>query len=217
MRNEALYQDKCDSYYSNSRTEILPFIPSGVKRLLDIGCGSGNFGKMLKSSISDCIVWGVEPDEKTATKARKHLDHVLNVSFDIEIDLQGQKFDCIFFNDILEHLVDPYSALNFSKSLLLPGGYVISSIPNILYFPVIERILRTQDWRYEDFGILDRTHLRFFTKKSIRRLFTENGFEVVMISGINPCREKKLFVLNLLFLNTIKDMRYMQFLTVAKI
>lgn len=217
MNHSNLYQNKSDDYYSNSRVEILPFIPSGIERVLDIGCGSGNFGRVLKKNIKNCTVWGIEPDKQAAMKASKYLDHVLNIPFENELDLQGEKFSCIFFNDVLEHLVDPYFAIRLSKSLLLPGGHVVSSIPNILYFPAIEKILRTQDWRYEDFGILDRTHLRFFTKKSIKRLFTEAGFEILGIHGINPCSEKKFSALNVLFFNQLKDMRYMQFLTIAKI
>lgn len=216
MNYRILYGNKDKTYYSNSRAEILPFIPQNISQVLDVGCGNGRFGQILKDNFN-CTVWGIEPDENSASEAQKSLDYVLNDSFNENIYLHEQKFDCIFFNDVLEHLVDPYAALKLSKNLLLPGGYVISSIPNILHFFTIYRILETQDWKYEETGILDKTHLRFFTKKSITRMFEECGFKVLRIQGINPTYGKKYNIFNLLFINKLKDMRYIQFITVSQI
>jgi 2-polyprenyl-3-methyl-5-hydroxy-6-metoxy-1,4-benzoquinol methylase len=216
MKHENLYQDKRTEYYSNSRLEILPFVPATVAQVLDVGCGTGGFGEALKANI-ECTVWGVEPDEQAALEARTKLDCVFNTTFDEAIDLHQKRFDCIFFNDVLEHLIDPYSALKFSKELLLPNGYVIASIPNILHFFTISKIIETQDWKYEDEGILDKTHLRFFTKKSITRMFEDCGFKLKDIQGIRPTYGNKYNFLNFILCNRMVDMKYIQFVALAQI
>ncbi|BAZ01850.1 putative glycosyl transferase [Tolypothrix tenuis PCC 7101] len=210
-----LYTDKSKEYYSNTRQDIFSFVPSEIKHVLDVGCGSGYFGKFLKERLG-CTVWGVEPDVDSALEAKQNIDNVLNCPFDRHIALQSQKFDCIFFNDVLEHLIDPYQTLKYAQELLLPNGYIISSIPNILHFFTIYNILKTQDWKYEDAGILDKTHIRFFTKKSIIRLHEDCGLKIINIQGINATYGKKYNILNFLLRNAIKDMRYIQFVTVAK-
>jgi len=210
MGYESLYSDKSTSYYSESREDILPFVPSNIGIALDIGCGNGSFGKMLKEKF-DCEVWGVEPDKESATLAGEKIDKVISSVFDGNLDFQGQKFDCIFFNDVLEHLVEPSVAILSAKKLLKSDGCIISSIPNILHFFTIWKILETQDWRYEDAGIMDKTHLRFFTRKSIVRMFEKCGLKIDDIQGINPTYGKKYHLLNALFLNKIKDMKYIQF------
>lgn len=202
-------------YYSHSRSEILPFLPSGIKFALDVGCGNGSFGKILKEHVG-CVVWGVEPNQTVALEAQQNLDKVINSPFDKNLNLEHQKFDCIFFNDVLEHLVNPYSALNICKLNLSKNGCIISSIPNILHFDTIYKILITQDWKYEDAGILDKTHLRFFTKKSIIRMFEECGYKIVSIQGINPAYSTKFKWLNKMLFNHLNDMKYIQYLTVVQ-
>ena len=203
-------------YFANERSELLQFIPTDIKMVLDVGCGTGMFGKRLKEKFN-CAVWGVEKDEFAATEAFNNIDNVINASFDCNIDFQGNKFDCIFFNDVLEHLIDPYSALNYAKKLLKPHGYIISSIPNVLHFANIWDILISMDWKYEQSGIMDETHLRFFTKKSINRTFEACGLNILTLEGINPSYGIKYKILNLLFCNKLNDMKYIQFVVVAQI
>ena len=214
MKYSNVYSSKPDGYYAESREEILSFVPP-ITVALDVGCGKGLFGKILKEKFN-CEVWGVEPDKDSAVIAATNLDHVLNSVFDRGLNFQGKKFDCIFFNDVLEHLVEPTDALLIADNLLKANGCIISSIPNILHFFTIWKIIETQDWQYEEAGIMDRTHLRFFTKKSIVRMFKECGFKVEEIQGINPTLGKKYLALNALLFNKIKDMRYRQFIVVAK-
>ncbi|MBK9436395.1 MAG: class I SAM-dependent methyltransferase [Chloracidobacterium sp.] len=129
---------------------------------------------------------GIEPSTDAAASASQKLDKVIHGTFQAGVtDLEGQRFDCIVFNDVLEHLVNPEIALNDSKKYLSDEGVLVASIPNILHFYQIWSILKEQDWKYEESGILDNTHLRFFTKKSIIRMFEEHGYKVVRIEGIN--------------------------------
>lgn len=210
------YSAKPPEYYHDARSELLNFVPDDAKLVLDVGCAGGDFGKRLKEE-KGCVVWGIEPSEDAAKEAEKNLDKVVSSTFASDMpELDGQFFDAIFFNDVLEHLIDPKEALRIAKQYLRKSGYVIASIPNILYFPAIYMILKQQDWKYEDSGILDNTHLRFFTKKSVGRLFEESGYDIKCIEGINRYSYWKFNLLNFIFLNHMTDWRYLQFAVVAQ-
>jgi 2-polyprenyl-3-methyl-5-hydroxy-6-metoxy-1,4-benzoquinol methylase len=213
------YKNKPEGYYSLERDEMLAYIPWDAQKILDIGCGEGGFGKNIKSKFPGVKVWGIEPDSSAAGKASLVLDKVIEGSFGTDMPaLQEQQFDCIIFNDVLEHLLDPGAALRNCQPFLSPGGIILASIPNILYFPVIWEVLTQQDWRYEQHGTLDNTHLRFFTRKSILRLFDENGYEVVGITGINPVKPNRIFkLLNTILYKRLNDWRYLQFAVQAKL
>lgn len=213
------YADKPNRYYTSKRKEIQSYIPASTKKLLDIGCGRGAFGADLKQQRPGLTVWGVEPFQEAAKSAASVLDKIICNVFDAQSpDLQNQKFDCITFNDVLEHLIDPSQTLKDSQLYLEREGCIIASIPNILYFPVFfNQIILREDWKYEDSGILDSTHLRFFTKKSIKRLFEEAGYDVIKIEGINAGKSKLYIIFNLLLLNRLKNWKYQQFIIQAKI
>ncbi|MFL6466529.1 MAG: class I SAM-dependent methyltransferase, partial [Pyrinomonadaceae bacterium] len=171
-------------YENATRDEMLPFVPVGSRFILDIGCSVGNFGSLLKEARR-AEVWGVEIDERSAEIASARLDKVLTGAFDRNLELPAQAFDCIVFNDVLEHMVDPYSALEYAKELLSEDGCVVASIPNVRYFGNVWLMLVHGSWEYQDSGILDRTHLRFFTQKSIQAMFADQGYEIENIHGIN--------------------------------
>ncbi len=216
MDYQALYSTKSSHYFSGKREDVLSYLPENLNLVLDVGCSSGEFGKLLKQK--GFTVWGVEPSKASAEAAREKLDHVINDLFDDKLlDAFGDvKFDCIFFNDVLEHLVDPEAALSLCKKILQPGGYVVSAIPNVLQYGNVVNILKTQDWQYTEEGILDKTHLRFYTKKSIVRLFQQCEFDLVSIDGTYSSCSKKFILLNYLFLNKIESMKYTHFITVVK-
>lgn len=207
-------------YAESTRHEMLEFVPTEVKRILDVGCSVGNFGELLKKERG-AEVWGVEPDPEAAAIAETKLDKVICGVFDEKIDLPKNHFDCIVFNDVLEHMVDPYSALEFSKSLLSPAGKIVASIPNVRYFGNIWNLLIRRDWEYQDSGVLDRTHLRFFTKSSIYRLFSDIELRIIALRGINavdwsdPHLLNRFHLLRLFTLNHSEDMRWTQFAVIA--
>ena len=212
-----IYKDKNAAYYIHTRPELIPFIPKTIKSALDVGCGSGNFGSMLKN-LYNCEVWGIEPNEAAAIEAATKIDKSIhNIFFNDMPELAGKKFDAIFFNDVLEHLADPGEALLACKKLLTPNGYIIASIPNMRWYPVILSLLRYKDFKYELAGVMDKTHLRFFTLKSMHRLFEDAGYKVVTAEGINKDTAFRFFnVLNFLLLNTQWDMKFKQFVIVAQ-
>lgn len=212
-----IYRDKDLSYYQHTRTELLPYLPEKLDTILDIGCGTGNFGSLLKE-IYNCQTWGIEPDATSAAEAKKKLDRVINSPFDETVNISiNQTFDCIFFNDVLEHLAAPEEALALAGSFLKEDGCVIASIPNIRWYPVILSLLRYKDFKYENAGVMDKTHLRFFTQKSMVRMFNDAGYKVLKIEGINKSTNFTFFnIFNALLFNTQEDMKYPQFVVVAQ-
>ena len=210
---ETHYTEKPNGYYGWSREEMLAFLVPGTKTVLDIGCGEGGFGNAIKKAFPEIEVWGIEPNAVAAAKASEALDHVINASFEADMTgLAGKKFDCIVFNDVLEHLVNPGNAIQIAGKYLQGKNYIIASLPNILFFPVLRQILTQQDWKYIEHGILDNTHLRFFTRKSMIRLFEENGYDVKMIQGISRHSCGRLYnLLNTVFYKKLDDWKFMQF------
>lgn len=202
-------------YFSNLRPEMIIFIPRDAKTILDVGCGYGFFGEAVKERNS-AEVWGIEPDATASTNAEKRLDRVLYAPFDERLDLPNHYFDCLVFNDILEHLLEPEEALLYGKTLLKPGGVVMASIPNVRYIKNVIHLVLHGDWRYTEDGILDRTHLRFFTRRSIIRLIGELGGEILAIEGINPTKSRFFKLFNIISCKRFDDMKYMQFATVFR-
>jgi 2-polyprenyl-3-methyl-5-hydroxy-6-metoxy-1,4-benzoquinol methylase len=206
------------SYYQGARDEMLRFIPEDAGTVLEIGCGGGNFGYRLKQRGAR-EVWGVEIVEAAGQKAQKLLDKVLIGDIAAVIDqLPEAYFDFIVFNDVLEHMVDPYDVLNRIKAKISPNGVVVSSIPNIRYYWTFRELLVYGEWEYEESGILDSTHLRFFTAKSILKMYDRLGYEVLRHEGINPITQQpRIYRLaNLLLRRRLSDMLYIEFVSVAK-
>jgi 2-polyprenyl-3-methyl-5-hydroxy-6-metoxy-1,4-benzoquinol methylase len=220
MRADQYEPKDFDVYTHNERSEMLAYIPQNAAVILDVGCALGSFGQRLKAERS-VEVWGVEINEYAASIASQKLDRVICGTFDEQLGLPQKKFDCIVFNDVLEHFVDPSSALVYAQKLLTEDGKIVASIPNVRYFDNIWNLLIKRDWQYTEQGVLDRTHLRFFTHKSIIRTFEEAGYSVELIQGIgaleiaHPHRFKKFRFLNFLLFNQIEDMQHLQFAVVA--
>ncbi|MHB8727191.1 MAG: class I SAM-dependent methyltransferase [Casimicrobiaceae bacterium] len=163
-------------YFQAARSEMLRFVPVDVSRVLEVGCGAGTFGMVLKSKRPVEVV-GIEAESDVAALARSRLDRV--IVGDVELrdpDVPNGYFDALVFNDVLEHLRDPWAVLSRMRPFLRVGGYVIASIPNMRYFEVMKELVVRGEWRYVDEGVMDRTHLRFFTKKSMMDMFLDTGF-----------------------------------------
>ena len=211
-------ETKPDSYYQGTRSEMLRFIPEGVDTVLEVGCAAGGFGCQLKErGVRE--VWGVEVVESAAQQAQKVLDKVLIGDIADLIDqLPANYFDVVVFNDVLEHLVDPFTVLARIKSRISERGMVVSSIPNIRYYYTFRELVLHKTWEYEESGILDRTHLRFFTVKSIRNMYERLGYEVLRHEGSNQILKLPLSyrLANVLVRGKISDMQYGQFVTWAR-
>jgi len=168
-------------YYSNVRSEILELIPTAARRLLDVGCGFGAMGAEAKRR-GVVSVYGIEINEHAAQQARKVLDDVVvgNVEH-LEIPWAG--FDCIVCADVLEHLANPWQALRRLRDHLAPSGMVIASVPNVAQHHVVRQLVAGR-FDYVNSGILDRTHLRFFTKSTIEKMFSDCGYGVASVNEL---------------------------------
>ncbi|MBT1074660.1 class I SAM-dependent methyltransferase [Geobacter grbiciae] len=212
MGNLLDHNDKPDNYYSGSRLEMVPYVPVDAMRILDVGCGAGEFGNALK--FQRCVeVWGIELCEQAAEEAQGKLDRVLVGSIEGNtMSLPEGYFDCVVFNDVIEHLVNPWAVLTNIKTYMQADAYVVASIPNVRYFNNIKTLLKHKQWKYEDEGILDKTHLRFFTIESIKELFISCSYNIIKIEGIRGRQFPwKFRLINMVMRNCFDDMRYMQF------
>jgi 2-polyprenyl-3-methyl-5-hydroxy-6-metoxy-1,4-benzoquinol methylase len=209
--------EKNPGYYAGARQDMLKFFPEAAKTVLDVGCGEGNFAALLKKG-ANCTIWGTDIDEKSLKIAEPKMDKVIlgNIAENLNL-LPDNYFDVIFFNDVLEHMIDPYSLLKNISCKLSSKGLVIASIPNIRHFRELMALIFKKEWEYKESGILDKTHLRFFTKKSMIRMFEENGYEVLKVHPNNKTKSHKPFWLNLFTFGMIgTDISYLQFVIIAK-
>ncbi len=174
---EGIPKEKPKSYFHNVRDDLFPLIPEDATCILEIGCAAGMTGKELKKRRG-VFVAGVEAEAEAARLARKVLDDVVEGSIeDLDLPYDENSFDCILFADVLEHLVDPLAVLKKIRKFLKPSGTVVASIPNVQYLGLIHH-LTEGNWTYEKEGILDETHLRFFTFKEMEKLFSKAGFAI---------------------------------------
>ena len=174
---------KQTGYYHHTRPEVLKLIPLNSQKVLDVGCGAGELGFALKKR-QRTEVHGVELVFSAAESAKSYLDKVWNSAIeDVLPDLPGDYYDCIVVADILEHLIDPWAVLTILKSKLSSDGKIIASIPNIQNWKIISDLIQGE-WNYRNEGILDRTHLRFFTRKSVEELFWRAGLHIANLSTI---------------------------------
>jgi len=173
-------------YFRQVRKEVEALVPGEAMRILDVGCGEGILGKRLLDKGAVEVV-GIEVDPMVSERAKENLSRVLHGDVSsLELPFDDGYFDCIIFADVLEHLKEPLVTLRRFNRYLADSGTIIASIPNVRYYGVINMLVEGQ-WKYQDYGILDRTHLRFFAKKDIDSLFEEAGFEITGITAnIDP-------------------------------
>jgi len=160
---------------NNSHTMMVELVGSH-KRVLDVGCSNGYLAQVLVER--GCQVSGVEYDAAAAEQARPHLDQLVVgdlEQLDLVAELGPSRFDVIVFGDVLEHLRDPLPVLRQARHLLAPGGYVVLSIPNVAHGAVRLTLLQGR-FDYRPLGLLDSTHIRFFTRDNLKALLHEAGF-----------------------------------------
>lgn len=168
------------SYYEFERPELLELIPKDSVYILDVGCGAGILGATIKKR-QHAVVYGVELTKEASELAAEKLDRVWNASIEDALnDIHDGTLDCIVVGDVLEHLRDPWSVLIQLKNKLKFGGKVVASIPNIQHWTVVKNLIEGK-WRYEPAGLLDKTHIRFFTRRSVYELFWNAALKITDI------------------------------------
>jgi len=196
------------------RNELLNLVPQGIKKVLDVGCGNGSLGAKLKEKQIEVV--GIERNKDLYTPAKGKLDQVYLADVEkFNLPYPEGYFDCILYADILEHLLDPLATLKNQDKYLKDDGYIVASIPNVRYYKLIIRLLFGGTWDYVDTGILDKTHLRFFTLTNIKELFIRAGYKIIDIRR-NIVATRGFRFLNVLCFNKLKDLLTYQFYVVAE-
>lgn len=209
------YSDKGDSYFSNAREDILRIIPGGINRLLDVGCGNGETAARAKVLLDLVETVGIELHEPSGLVARDRLDSVLIGDIEeLALEFPDGHFDCILCADVLEHTKDPSAVLRKLHRVLSDGGILIASIPNIRHIVPVLRIIFNR-FEYEDSGILDRTHLRFFTMHTIRRMFQGTGFRIETVNS-NRSVSWKFHLLNILSFGLLRPFSVYQYIVAVR-
>lgn len=173
---------KPEGYYDHLHTTLLNLVPPGVRRVLDVGCAAGRLGAALRARGAEEVV-GVEIVPEVAARAAASLDRVLVGDVErMELPFPAGYFDCIVYGDVLEHLRDPWTLLRRHVPLLAADGCVVASIPNVNHLSVVAGLLAGA-WPYQPAGILDRTHMRFFTLREIVELFEGAGLVIAELAA----------------------------------
>ena len=158
--------------------QILAFLERD-KSVLDIGCSTGYLAQIMAEDFG-CMVSGIERNEAAAEKARSFCERVYvgSAEDDRLWDQVNEQFDVVVMGSVLEHLSSPQELLKRVAGILRPDGYIIISIPNISHWTIIRDLLQGR-FDYQEYGLLDRTHLHFFTISSLHEMLRENGFNVL--------------------------------------
>jgi SAM-dependent methyltransferase len=203
-------------YFDNTRENLLGYVPENVCAVVELGCGAGVFGAELKR-LRSCRVDGLELDPDAAREAADRLDSVVVGKVEEHLDsLPLERCDLLVCNDLLEHLPQPEIVLDAFRRRAPASAHLLFSVPNVRYVEVVGELLLKRDWKYREHGVLDRTHLRFFTRKSFRRLLEDQGLEVVRDGFSTSCRNLPFRLLDRLLLGSLREFRYMQYVGLAR-
>lgn len=168
-------------YYRSPRLDMIAHVRGEPKLMLDVGCGAGATGAEIKRRFPQSFVSGIELNREAAAMAEGRIDRIIcgNVeTLDFaEHDFAQRSVDLVFFPDVLEHLYDPWRLLARLKPFLSPNAQIIASIPNVRNLWLLLQLIGG-DWPYAEDGLLDVTHIRFFTKKTVIELFEQTGYNV---------------------------------------
>lgn len=191
------------NYYSNSRNDMLNFIEADRSeniKVLEVGCGCGATLSKIKYLWPNAEVAGIELLDNVARIGANNYDIIQGNIETMQLNYQKEYFDYVIFGDVIEHLFNPEETLKKIRAYMKNGGHLIISIPNIMNITVLLPLLRGE-FRYMDYGILDKTHVKFFTIKSAVEMINKCGFKsesyVCILNemlGINiPDSQKKEF------------------------
>jgi 2-polyprenyl-3-methyl-5-hydroxy-6-metoxy-1,4-benzoquinol methylase len=187
----AAYLSKRSSHFTNARCDYVSELPSNRDaRILEVGCGCGETGALALAEGKCGSYYGVEMCQAAAEMAQKRLTEIVVGDIEqLELPWISETFDALILSEVLEHLADPWATLRKLRRTLRPGGLVFASSPNISHYRTIAMLLRG-DWSLTDCGLMDRTHLRWFTPKTYRQMFASCGYVVDCVREHQPLTRK---------------------------
>lgn len=193
------------TYIRNEIVSMVDAVPDRTMRVLEVGCACGAILLKIKHIVKDVDLYGIELNENAGRSAQLFARVIIGDLEKLEPEYPELFFDYIIMADVLEHMADPWAVLRKIHKYLRPDGKIIASIPNVMHFSVIRDMLNGC-WSYQEAGILDRTHLRFFTLKEIGKLFGETGFSCTSVNFTTiPASEADLKFVERLCLITDKS------------
>jgi SAM-dependent methyltransferase len=178
-------------YYSGCNEALLQAVPALGRRILEVGCGQGQLGAALRRQNPQRQVYGIEREAAVAAQARTRLDHVFVLDVERQDPpLEPGSLDCILYGDVLEHLLAPEEVLRRHQALLRPEGIILCSVPNVQHHTLLTALLRG-DWQYTGAGLLDATHLHFYSYSTFFKLLLDCGYapEIVVATSLPARRE----------------------------
>lgn len=178
------------AYFEFDRPELRALVPAGARRVLDVGCGAGALGAALREERG-IEVMGLELAPDAAARARERLGAVVEANLDEleELPFERGGFDAMVFGDVLEHLRDPHRLLRTLRPWLADDGALVCSIPNVGHWSVVLPLLAEDRWPYADAGLLDRTHVHFFTLTEAELMLRECGFALESAAATHLSRQ----------------------------
>jgi 2-polyprenyl-3-methyl-5-hydroxy-6-metoxy-1,4-benzoquinol methylase len=196
----AAYDSKAQLYFDGARRDYIAELPGDRNaRILEIGCSGGETGAIALAEGKCGHYCGVEMFERAAEKARGKISHLLHGNIEtLELPWDPETFDVLIMSEVLEHLADPWAVLRKLRPLLKPGARIFASSPNISHYRIIAMLIRGQ-WTLTDMGIMDRTHLRWFTPAAYRGLFESCDYRVDSVREHQPFSNKAKIVNALTF------------------
>lgn len=182
---------KPDTYYEHPRVDFLTWVSPKGTRALDIGCGAGAFGATLRQQGFTYLV-GVEIEPEAAARARQTYDLILEMPIVDALPQIGDTYDLIICADVLEHLTDPWSVSADLRRLAHRDTLLAVSVPNIRYWRALLRLAVGKGFAYEESGIFDSTHLRFFTSHDVLQMLGDAGWVRRRVGAPPPGRLRRL-------------------------
>lgn len=198
-------------YWSETRSHVADLVPASAGRVLDVGCNDGTFGAALLTRRTGREVWGIEPHDLDADAAATRLTGVAHGFYPDALAEVPGTFDCVSFNHVLEHMVDPWAALRATRERLAPDGCIVGELPNVRHLPFLVDLTVRGRFDYVDSGLLDRTHLRFFTRSSAHDLFRSSGYEVDAFFPVVAMGNARFPRTSKVVAKVIGDLSYMAF------
>jgi len=212
------YLAKPPDYFDAVRVDVLDLLPQRLGRVLDVGCGTGQSLRWVRAHRDCSWTEGIEIHSSSAQRAATVADRVqFGDAEEIVENLPPDSFDTVLCLDALEHMRNPWALVTGLRRVMTRDARLLVSVPNVRHLRVIVPLVLKGSFQYTESGLLDRTHLRFFTRASLLELLKQGGFEILKTSCTGLARWSKAWVVNTLTLGMFRSFLEFQLVVLAKL